>query len=233
MKVTVVIPAYNEEKALPTCLKALVNQLTKYEYEVIVVDNASTDRTSEVARAWSNSLKLRVISEAKKGRGSARRRGFSEAQTGIILSTDADSVVPPDWIESLVDVLTEDPKVVAVSGSSYITDGTKITNWTMKIGMPLSLRLYRLLVGHYMLTGANFAIRHQAYEAAGGFDAKRDMLDDVDLAFRVSRIGKIKYLTQPKVSTEGDMFRHGYLKGFWHYARHLPPLLRRYWFGPK
>ncbi len=139
----------------------------------------------------------------------------------------------PIWVEDLTTALISNPKLVAVSGSSYIIDGTGITNWTMKVGMPISLRLYRFLVGHYMLTGGNFAIRRQVYKAAGGFDAHHDMLDDVDLAFRVSRIGRIGYLKQPKVQTEGDSFRHGYLKGFWHYARHLPSLLAHYWFGRK
>lgn len=100
----------------------------------------------------------------------------------------------------------------------------------MKVGMPLSLHAYRLIIGHYMLTGANFAIRRKAYEAAGGFDPKQDMLDDVDLSFRVNKVGRIIYLKEPKVLTEGDIFGPGYLQGFWHYAQHLPPLLKRYGF---
>lgn len=228
MKVAVVIPAHNEEATLSACLNALATQKTQYEYTVIVVDNASTDGTSAVALSQQGRLRLRVIHENSKGRGAARRRGFAEAKTEVVLSTDADSIVPSDWIESLVGALASHPKAVAVTGSSYITDGTWFTNWTMRVGMPLSLRLYRLLVGHYMLTGANFAIRRQAYEAAGGFDTARDMLDDVDLSFRVSRVGAIVYLSRPRVKTEGDIFGRGYLQGFWHYAQHLPPLLKRY-----
>ena len=229
MKVSVVIPAHNEEKSLPACLEAIAQQQTNHHVKIIVVDNASTDHTLEVAEAYKEKLGLQVIHEAKKGRGSARRRGFAEAKTDIILSTDADSIVPPDWVESLIAILIDHPKAAAVSGSSYITDGTRVTNWTMKVGMPLSLRLYRVVVGHYMLTGANFAIRKKAYEKAGGFDRNCDMLDDVDLAFRVSKVGRILYAKSPKVLTEGDMFRAGYLRGFRHYARHLPPLLRKYW----
>lgn len=131
MQVSVVVPAHNEERALPNCLEGLARQRTQHTYEVIVVDNASNDRTAEIVRAWQNRLKLQLISEPRKGRGSARRRGFAEAKTEIILSTDADSVVPPDWIEALVDELLAHPSAAAVSGSSYITDGTRITNWTM------------------------------------------------------------------------------------------------------
>lgn len=233
MNISVVIPAHNEAAVLSACLKALAHQKTQHDIEVIVVNNASTDQTETVARSWQNRLNLHIIHEPVKGRGCARRSGFAATKTDIILSTDADSIVPSNWVEKLVSTLLKNPETVAVSGSSYITDGTRLTNWTMRVGMPLSLRLYRLLIGHYMLTGANFAIRRRTYEAAGGFDADQGMLDDVDLAFRVSRIGQILYLKEPKVLTEGDIFKHGYIKGFWHYARHLPPLLGRYWFGQK
>jgi glycosyltransferase involved in cell wall biosynthesis len=228
MNVAVVIPAHNEAAALPACLDALSRQKTKHNFKVILVDNASTDETTKVAKSWQNRLDIQVIREPVKGRGCARHRGFAAAHTDIILSSDADSIVPSDWVESLVDALIKRPEIAAVTGSSYITDGTKLTNWTMKVGMPLSLRLYRLLIGHYMVTGANFAIRRKTYEAAGGFDADRDMLDDVDLSFRISRIGKIDYLSKLKVRTEGDIFGQGYLQGFWHYFRYFPPLVKRY-----
>lgn len=233
MNVSIVVPAHNEAQSLGACLEALSHQKSTHNVEVIIVNNASTDRTEAVAKSWQKQLSLTIINEPLKGRGRARRSGFAAAKSDIILSTDADSIVPSDWVERLVRVLVESPQAAAASGSSYIADGTRITNWTMKTGMPISLRLYRLFIGHYMLTGANFAIRRQAYEAAGGFDASQDMLDDVDLAFRVSRIGRILYLKEPKVLTEGDIFRHGYIKGFWHYVRHLPPLLKRYWFSGK
>lgn len=228
MKVSVAIPAHNEAESLPACLEALANQDTQYEQQIIVVDSASTDQTAAVARAWEDRLDLRIVQETLPGRGRARHRGFAEANTDIILSTDADSIVPPNWTESLVGALVAHPEATAVSGSSYITDGTRLTNWTMRVGMPLSLRAYRFMIGHYMLTGANFAIRRDAYEAAGGFDQDRDMLDDVDLSFRVHKVGKIIYLKEPKVLTEGDIFGKGYIQGFWHYAKHLPPLLKRY-----
>lgn len=228
MKVTIVIPAYNEAKRLSACLEALAIQQTQHEIEVVLVDNASTDETLEVAQKWKRRLSLRILHEPVRGRGSARRRGFAAVTTAIVLSTDADSEVPKDWVEKLVDVLLSDSKAVAVSGSSYITDGTPLTNWTMKVGMPLSLRLYRLLIEHYMLTGANFAIRRSVYEKAGGFDAAQDMLDDVDLSFRVARLGNIRYHAHIKEKTEGDIFGRGYIKGFCHYVRHLPVLLKKY-----
>lgn len=228
MKASVVIPAHNEAASLPACLEALAAQKTKHELEVIVVNNASADQTAKVAKSWADRLNLSVINEPQLGRGSARRRGFAKAKTDIILSTDADTIVPPDWVESLTGILLKHPEAVAVGGPSYIADGTRLTNWTARVGMPLSFYFYRLMTGHYMFAGANFAIRRKAYEAASGFDPKQDMLDDLDLAFRVSKVGPILFVKKPRVLTKGDIFRHGYLQGAWHYGRHFPSLFKRY-----
>lgn len=227
MKVSVVVPAYNEETELPRCLAAFTAQQTRHSVQVIVVDNASTDNTDAIARSWSDRLAIKVISEPRRTRGAARRAGFAQTDTEIVLSTDADTIVPLDWVESLVDCLLRNPEAAAVTTSCYITDGTPVTNWTMRVGMPLSLRLYRAVTGHFLLSGSTFAIRRLAYESAGGFNIDAHMLEDVDLSFRVARIGRIIYMPKPRVETEGDVFREGYLKGFWHYFK---PYLQRYIF---
>ena len=66
--VTIVIPAFNEEKYLASCLDSLVNQKTNLKYEVIVVDNNSTDRTAKIASSFKNRMNIRVIFEKKQGR---------------------------------------------------------------------------------------------------------------------------------------------------------------------
>ena len=88
--------------------------------------------------------------------------------------------------------------------------------------MPLSLQLYRILIGHYMMTGGNSAIRQTAYTVAGGYNASKDMIDDVDLSFRITRYGKITYVSKLCILTEGDIIRHGFLKEFWRYFEYFP-----------
>ena len=63
MKISVVIPAYNEEQSLPATLNSLVNQKTKYDFEVIIVDNNSTDNTGKVAKSYENKLHKTEIIE--------------------------------------------------------------------------------------------------------------------------------------------------------------------------
>lgn len=212
---SVVIPAYNEEEHIGKCLESLMDQDTDKEFEVIVVDNASTDRTAEVARGFSDTLKLTVIHEPKKGRGAARAAGFGVARGDIIFSTDGDAVVPPGWIASLLADLQRHPDAAAVSGTFRIADCGPCTNLLFNIIQPLAMLLYCPFFGHYWLTGSNFAIRKSAYEAAGGFDTDATSSEDTDLAFRVKKVGRIRFVWNVPVTSSGRRFRGG-----------LPGLLR-------
>ena len=90
------IPAYNEGKYIKRALKSVINQQIEAD-EIIVVDNNSTDRTSEIAKK----LGVKVIRERKQGMTPARDRGFNEAKYDIIARIDADVAVPPDWIKKI------------------------------------------------------------------------------------------------------------------------------------
>src|SRR3989338_1899751 len=93
LKVSVVIPAFNEEKYIENTLFSLLKseQKTHLDYEVILVDNNSFDRTAEIAQKFTGRMNLRIIKETRQGRGIARARGFEEAKGAIILSADADT----------------------------------------------------------------------------------------------------------------------------------------------
>lgn len=96
MKVSVVIPAYNEEKFIKKALKSVTNQLVDAD-EIIVVNNNSSDKTVEITRSFS----VRIIDEKKQGMISARNTGFDNAKYDIIARIDADVQVPPDWIQRI------------------------------------------------------------------------------------------------------------------------------------
>src|SRR5437763_970821 len=96
MKISVVIPVYNEEKYLHDCLTALQHQTRKAD-EIIVVNNNSTDSSAQIAEK----LGARVVNESKQGMIFARNRGFNEATGDVIARCDADTRVPPDWLEKI------------------------------------------------------------------------------------------------------------------------------------
>src|SRR5262245_2064877 len=110
MKVSVVVPAFNEERLLPACLSALKRQDYDGELEIIVVDNGSSDHTGLLAARAG----VTVLEEPDRGYGKALASGFGAAAGDIIASTDADSVVPCDWVSRLVRAY--DDGVAAVGG---------------------------------------------------------------------------------------------------------------------
>jgi hypothetical protein len=99
-RVSVVIPCHNEEEGIRTVLA----QMPPLVDEVVVVDNASTDRTAEVARA----LGARVVAESRKGYGRAYKTGFAHAEGDVIVTMDGDGTYPPDSIPLLLYVLIEE-----------------------------------------------------------------------------------------------------------------------------
>ncbi len=218
--ISVVIPAYNEEQNIALCLAALVQQSSKIPMEVIVVDNNCTDGTARIVRGFSHLMNVRVIREKKKGRGAARKKGFDSAKGEIIFSTDADTIVPSDWVEKTLAAFKKDKSVVAVTGFTRIVDCDAITNLFFNVMMPLHMKAYRIIGGHFILSGFNFAITKKAYDAAGGFNAMTDAYEDFDLSDRVykSKTGKIRLIEEAPVIFSGRRFKRGLLRGYMDYV---------------
>lgn len=218
--ISVVIPAYNEEKYLGATLESLARQQTQRQFEVIVVNNASTDVTAQVALGFTDRLRLRLIDEPNKGRGAARATGFAAAASDILLSTDADAVVPPDWVEKLCAALTESGGV-AVSGTCYINDLSWLENKIFNVVQPAAMVAHRLVFGNYWLTGSNFALYKQVYLAAGGFKTDLNSQEDAELGERVGAAGRIVFVGHVPVLVSGRRFQRGLLPGLWDYVRSL------------
>jgi glycosyltransferase involved in cell wall biosynthesis len=116
--VSAVICCHNSARRLPQTLRHLAAQLVpeKIDWEVIVVDNASTDRTADVARAnWPRDARtpIRVVLEPGIGLSNARKRGFLEARHNIVSFIDDDNWVCPEWIELVSNIMTNHPDIAA------------------------------------------------------------------------------------------------------------------------
>ena len=120
--VSVVIPAHNEEIYLLSCLESIKNQDYAGEYEVIVVDNASTDNTPQIARDWG----AKVVYEGRRSPACARQRGTQVAKGRIIAFIDADTQAPAHWLSTIVWRFLCEPETVVISGPYAYNDAGRI-----------------------------------------------------------------------------------------------------------
>lgn len=189
-KISLVIPAHNEEKYIGACLEhALKNSNGKF-HEIIVIDNVSTDKTKEIASKFPG---VRVVYEKEKGLTKARQRGFVEATGDILAYIDADTRMPEGWYGSLEDHFLRYPELVCFSGPYFYHDIPKLHQRMIKFyWYALAVPTY-LFVG-YMTVGGNFAIKKETLEKMGGFDTSIAFYgEDSDISRRANQFGKVKF----------------------------------------
>lgn len=198
--VSVIIPAYNEEKSIERSLASIL-LLKPKPVEIIVVDNNSSDRTGELAKKMG----VRVINESVKGISAARNAGFCAALGDIIIRCDADTVVPQNWTQLIIDSFA-DIAVVAVTGPADYFDDV-FPNWVSYcfgfLQNILYFRLSRLLLGHHVLLGLNCAIRRDVWEKISKSVCTNDKIthEDMDLGMHIHPYGKIVYNPLLRVKT--------------------------------
>lgn len=196
--ISIVIPAYNEENHLKTCLDAIQNQSVKPD-EVIVVDNNSTDHTARVARGYAF---VRLLAEKKQGVVFARDRGFNAAKSDIIGRIDADTVLPPNWVERVKKFYSNPANADrALTGGGYPNNLRLPRFWGWLQGQ-VAFRINRWLLGHYILFGSNMALPRAVWnETYPTVCDDTDVHEDLDLAIHVHRLGyKIVYRESLRVS---------------------------------
>src|SRR5947209_11032880 len=113
MKLSIVIPAFNEENYIGQTLESILKNAPPELLEIIVVNNASTDNTAQIASRFE---KVRVVNEPLKGLTRARQAGLLAAQGDILAYIDADSLVPQNWFSQLKKEFSQDPELIALSG---------------------------------------------------------------------------------------------------------------------
>lgn len=224
MKLSIVIPAYNEEAFVGKCLESIAAEQARgsFDVEIVVVNNASVDRTGEVARSFSF---VRVVDESRKGLVRARQTGY-EASTGdLVANVDADTLMPEGWIKRVFKEFEADPNLVALSGPYIYYDLSFITNWSVLFWYRMGkiIGFFNTLItrrSETMLQGGNFVLRRSALEQAGGFDLNFDFYgEDSAIARKMSSQGKVKFTFRLPMYTSGRRLRaEGVLTMAWKYG---------------
>ena len=201
MQVSVIIPTYNEEQNIERCLRSLRQQtFPEDEYELIVVDGNSKDRTREIAEPLAD----RVIIQTSKKVGGARNDGGRLAEGAIIATTDADCIIPPRWVEEIARTFSLDSRIVQIYGPvDPIEPGIRnrlsleLANGFSRIGY--STRAF------YFTLGCNTAFRKDAFIQAGMYRCV-DAGDDIEIARRMCMLGQV--VRNPRMRVGFSMRRY-------------------------
>ncbi len=217
MIVSIIIPAYNASATIERTLKALSVQDFTQDYEVIVVNDGSTDRTADVIRAFPH---VKLITQENAGPASARNTGAKYAKGGLLCFTDADCVPHPDWI-ALLEKDFHRSDIAVVCGSYGIANPE--SPLSQGIHEEIMFRHHVLMPDFPKVFGSyNFCIKKDVFDSLGGFDTRYRSAsgEDNDLSYRLIAAGhKIfferkalvdHYHTTSVVKYLKEQYRHGH-----------------------
>ena len=183
--VSVVICAYNAERTMEACLKSL-RELDYPNYEVVIVDDGSRDRTAEISARYPE---FRLIRQPNKGLSVARNVGMTAARGEIIAYTDSDCVVDPHWLRLMVGAMTANG-FDACGGPNYAPHeaGRIEACVSASPGAPCHVLTAEDRAEH--LAGCNMVFRKAVLQQIGGFDPQFTAAgDDVDICWRALDAG--------------------------------------------
>ncbi|MAG22328.1 MAG: hypothetical protein CL943_03425 [Candidatus Diapherotrites archaeon] len=188
MLLSIVIGALNEEKYIAKTLETAFAQKTSHKVEVIVGDGYSEDKTIQIAKK----LGAKVVQEKNRSAAWERQAGSRIAKGEVICFTDADADIPDSWVQNIAEEFEKDKKLALLYGPVYLSDEGSIKKSINKY-----LMYYYLVVlstfGMHNPIGSNIAVRRTAFEKIGGFNTNLVTAEDLDLAKRIGKVGKLKF----------------------------------------
>lgn len=188
--ISVVIPLYNKECAITSTLQSVINQ-TYIDWELIVVDDGSTDNSLEVVRSFVRSLipsfKIRVIHKENGGVCSARNCGIREAKGEYVALLDGDDLWKPTFLEEQIKLIQDFPESAMWGVNTAFIKNGKTYKWEQGMGDG-----YRGYVDNYFGTKHNdlfcsssVVIRKDVFEHVGCFDERISASEDLDMWYRI------------------------------------------------
>ena len=192
--ISVIVPALNEESVIGRCLASLQQQkLPKACFEVIVVDNGSTDRTKEIARSFRGSLSVTVLDRSGVRISALRNFGAAVARGTFLAFLDADCVAPPHWLQQTADLLRADDS--RIIGAQYRIPAN--SSWVAKAWYGDLWRLKHGAVSY--VPGGDLAASRELFVNLGGFDETIVTSEDTEFCERAAA-ASVPILAVPSLS---------------------------------
>lgn len=225
-KISVVVATYNGARTLRECLESL-EALDYPHFEIIVVDDGSTDSTQEILKAFPS---VRVITQPNRGLSAARNAGIEAATGEIVAFTDSDCVADRDWLYHIASFLQAHPEMAGVGGPNITPCEDRLEQKAVALapGHATHVLLSQAEAEH--VPGCNMAFRRDALIAVNGFDpVYRKAGDDVDVIWRLQDAGyKVGFSTAAFVWHHRRPTLRSYLKQQRGYGEAEALLLRRH-----
>ncbi|HUC10436.1 MAG TPA: glycosyltransferase family 2 protein [Stellaceae bacterium] len=223
LTISFVVPAYNEEALIASCLYAILAETSRLgcRAEIIVVDNNSTDRTRQIAAAVPGVV---VVDEPQRGLVQARRAGCQAAHGQLIANIDADTMIPPGWLDTVLAAFVKNPDLAALSGPFIHYDVSKSVQATAAIFYRFAFLGYLMVRFVFragsMMQGGNFVIRKSALDAVDAFNPDFSFYgEDTELARRLSKVGAVKFsFGLPAFSSGRRLTAEGLFHVAFHYS---------------
>jgi glycosyltransferase involved in cell wall biosynthesis len=217
MKLSVVIPAHNEEAYIGPCLKAVLKEVARCgcAVEVLVVNNASTDCTAQVAACFPG---VRVVNEPCKGLSRARNRGYLESRGELIANVDADCLMPRGYLTRVVRHFERDSRLALLSGPFFYHDlpqAAQIVTQVLYLFQFFPNVIGQRILGMGALAqGGNFVVRRSMLDKVGGYDTSLTFWgEDADAAIRLSRVGLVAWSMRLNMKTSARrLIKEGVLR---------------------
>lgn len=214
--VAVVVPAYNEEKVIVQTIASLLASDHPQGFEIIVVDDGSSDATYRLAReTFADDPRVRVYTKANGGKPAALNFGVARTHAEIVVALDADTVFTRDTIVKLVRHFA-DPHVGAVAGNAKVGNRINLlTRWQALeyiTSQNLDRRAFDVLNCITVVPGAVGAWRRELVERAGGF-TDLTLAEDADLTMAIRKLGyAIRYEDEAVALTEAPDTVRGFIR---------------------
>jgi cellulose synthase/poly-beta-1,6-N-acetylglucosamine synthase-like glycosyltransferase len=222
-RISIIIPAYNEERYLKRCLDSIA-ALSESPYEVLVVDNNSTDATAQIATSYPF---VRLLHEKLQGRVYARNTGFDAAKGDILARIDADAVLPADWTTAIGQYFDQAGALETSWTGAALFYNVRFPHIVSGIYNALVFRFNLLLAGHPTLWGSNMAVPKRLWqEVKNDVCLRNDVHEDLDLAIHLHRHGRRIHYT-PRVKVHVQLRRvHANHHELWDYLQMWPRTLQ-------
>jgi len=216
--ISVIVPAHNEEAFIGKCLDSLMKQtLNNKFFEVIVIDNASDDKTSKIVRDYP----VKLVYEAKKSVIWARQKGVNESQGEIIVSADADTYYPPDWLKTIKANFERNPKLICLVGWIYYSNTPFIFNYFNALNQQFNRLIQKYTKKFPICYAANLAFKKESFKEIGGYPKHLVELGDQQyLLYKFFNLGEV--IIDPKIYCKtsarklGKIWKNILLYNGWH-----------------